>query len=232
MESNDWDIIISLLFIAGLFYLLRKTTAKFVFLIFLALYAGRIILLKHQLYISADILGGLILIGGLGVIFIFNKDILRYFQKIGSSGNSQTKGLFNAFVPSTNDKHITESIVNDALKALMSQQEGALIIINENDNADTFCSGGIQMNADLTKELLVSVFQKTSPIHDGAVLISNKKIVSAGLILPLSQSSALNDKGTRHRAAAGISELCDCSVFVLSEENGQISQFKNGQIEA
>ncbi len=230
MATSDWDILISLLFLGGLYYLLRKTSAKFVFIIFLVLYVGRMILLKQHLYISADILGVLILIGGLGVIFIFNKEILKYFQKIGSTGNTKTKGLFNAFVPNTNSKHFTESIILEALQTLQNQQEGALIILNELDDAEAFCNGGTAIKADLSSELLVSIFQKTSPIHDGAVLISDKKIVKAGLILPLSKSSELNDKGTRHRAGAGITELCDCSVYVLSEENGKTSVFKNGKL--
>ncbi len=229
MNTGDWDIVISILFIAGIFYLLRKTSARSVLLIFLVLYIGRIILLKQSLFISADILGGLILIGGLGVIFIFNKEILRYFQKLGSRSNNQTKGLFNAFIPSNDDKHVTESIILEAIQTLKTQKEGALIILNENDDAETFCSGGTTLNAELTVELLVSIFQKTSPIHDGAVLISNKKIVKAGLILPLSKSASLNDKGTRHRAGAGITELCDCKVYVLSEENGQTSCFSDGK---
>ena len=115
---------------------------------------------------------------------------------------------------------------------LGAQRTGALIIFERNDRLREFVTGGIPFEADPTGEILVSVFQKHSPLHDGAMLIHNGKITMAAAFLPLTSQEGLSkDLGTRHRSAIGITERCDAWALIVSEERGQVSLVRGGVLE-
>lgn len=115
---------------------------------------------------------------------------------------------------------------------LGAQRIGALIIFERKDRLREFVTGGIPFEADPTGEILVSVFQKYSPLHDGAMLIHNGKITMAAAFLPLTSQEGLSKAlGTRHRSAIGITERCDAWALVVSEERGQVSLVRAGVIE-
>ncbi len=121
--------------------------------------------------------------------------------------------------------------LTEALFTLASQRDGALILVTLKGDPAPFVTGGVMLDANVKKELLISIFRKQSPIHDGAVIIKNGRIHKAGVFLPLSTSTDLDPNfGTRHRAAYGISEEVDSMVFVVSEERGQVSLLMNGRI--
>jgi len=113
---------------------------------------------------------------------------------------------------------------------LSEHNHGALIAIQRDDELDSMIHSGTLINATLSALLLESIFYPGSPLHDGAVLVKQNKIVSAGNVLPLSKSYTGNQKlGTRHRAAIGLSEKCDALCLVVSEETGRVSfAFKGG----
>ena len=116
---------------------------------------------------------------------------------------------------------------------LGAQKTGALIIFERKDRLREFISDGIQFEADPTGEILVSIFQKHSPLHDGAVLIHNGKITMAAAFLPLTSQEGLSKAlGTRHRSAIGITERCDAWALVVSEENGQVSLVREGVLDS
>ncbi|WP_372680762.1 diadenylate cyclase [Desulfosarcina sp.] len=115
---------------------------------------------------------------------------------------------------------------------LGAQRTGALIIFERKDRLREFVTGGIPFEADPTGEILVSIFQKHSPLHDGAMLIHNGKITMAAAFLPLTSQEGLSKAlGTRHRSAIGITERCDAWALVVSEERGQVSLVRAGVIE-
>lgn len=112
---------------------------------------------------------------------------------------------------------------------LAAQNVGALIIFERKDRLREFVTGGIPFEAEPTEEILVSIFQKHSPLHDGAVLIHNGKITMAAAFLPLTSREGLTQEfGTRHRSAIGITERCDAWALVVSEERGQVSLARDG----
>lgn len=129
---------------------------------------------------------------------------------------------------------IIEGII-DAVKELSQNRTGALIIFETGEPiADTdFQVPGIRLNAELSAELLQTIFQSTTPLHDGAVLVRQDRVVAAGIILPLSSKlNAPRQIGTRHRAAMGITELIDtCFCVVISEETGSIAIAEHGSLE-
>ncbi|MGI6394468.1 MAG: diadenylate cyclase CdaA [bacterium] len=121
--------------------------------------------------------------------------------------------------------------ITEALVYLASVPEGAIIVISQKGNPESFVSGGVKIDANIKRELLLTIFKKSSPLHDGAVIIRDGRISLASAVLPLSTNPDIDPNfGTRHRAAYGISEVVDCIVFVVSEESGQISMFSKGKI--
>lgn len=121
--------------------------------------------------------------------------------------------------------------ITESLSYLASISEGALIVIAQKGNPESFVSGGVKIDAIVKKELLLTIFKKSSPLHDGAVIIKDSRITLASAVLPLSTNPDIDPNfGTRHRAAYGISEVVDSLVFVVSEERGQISMLNKGRI--
>jgi diadenylate cyclase len=121
--------------------------------------------------------------------------------------------------------------ITESLSHLASIFEGALVVISQKGNPESFVTGGVPIDARVKKELLLTIFTKKSPLHDGAVIIKDGRITLASAVLPLSTNPNIDPNfGTRHRAAYGISELVDSLVFVVSEERGQISMLNKGRI--
>ena len=116
----------------------------------------------------------------------------------------------------------------EAAARLSARQHGALIVIQRMDNLDQYIDTGVQMRAHVTPELLLQIFYPDTPLHDGAVIIAEERIVAAACVMPLSASGILNrtperQMGLRHRAALGISEVSDAVSVVVSEQSGSIS---------
>jgi uncharacterized protein (TIGR00159 family) len=119
----------------------------------------------------------------------------------------------------------------EAVMGLSEKKIGALIIIERADQVDEFITGGRILNGDPVPEILKSVFQKESPLHDGAMVIRNGQVALVACYLPLSSSEKLpNEWGTRHRAALGLSEVCDAWVVTVSEERGDVSIAHDGDV--
>ena len=108
---------------------------------------------------------------------------------------------------------------------------GALIVIRQQHDLGQFIETGIKIDGRISSQLLINIFEKNTPLHDGAVIIDENRVVAATCYLPLSDSSSLSkDLGTRHRAGLGLSEVSDCVVIIVSEENGSISIARDGKL--
>lgn len=138
--------------------------------------------------------------------------------------------LFKFFVQSKISETIDE--VLDAVKELSDKHIGALMVFPRSQNVNMTIDTGIRLQASVSKELLVSIFNTKSPLHDGAVIIDNQMVLAARCILPLSQVTKFKGKnlGTRHRAGLGLSEQVDSVVLVVSEETGGISIADSGEL--
>jgi diadenylate cyclase len=122
----------------------------------------------------------------------------------------------------------SSDIITEVCAALAKNQTGAIIVIKNHDSIPE-TNSGIPINGELSVPLLLSIFNDYSPLHDGAVVISEDRILQARVILPLATSEELTYYGTRHRAGLGLSEVCDAKVIVISEETGSISLFHKKQ---
>ena len=120
--------------------------------------------------------------------------------------------------------------ITESLAYLTSISEGAIIVISQKGNPESFVTGGVRIDSNVKKELLLTIFKKNSPLHDGAVVIKDGKMILASAVLPLSTNPDIDPNfGTRHRAAYGISEVVDSLVFVVSEERGQDINVQQGK---
>ncbi|MDR1941136.1 MAG: diadenylate cyclase CdaA [Endomicrobium sp.] len=130
--------------------------------------------------------------------------------------------------------HLKDSYVNEivgAVEDLSASMTGALIAIEAETGLKNFIETGITLNADISRELLLSIFKnKAAPLHDGAVIVCRDKIAAAGCLLPLSHDTDVKIFGTRHRAALGLSEITDAIIIVVSEETGQVSVAYKGKL--
>jgi diadenylate cyclase len=114
---------------------------------------------------------------------------------------------------------------------MAEKQIGALIVLEKNDPLDEYAKKSVILNADFTSELLETIFSKTAPLHDGAVIIKDKKVVAASAILPLADSPHIQKSlGTRHRAGIGLSLITDSVIIIVSEETGKVSLARDGII--
>lgn len=163
--------------------------------------------------------------GVLAVIIIFQPELRRALEQIGRGK------LFTRFSAEEEEfgKMITEVI--KAVNYLAKKKAGALIVFERETGLKDLLESGTEIGSSISSELLINIFTPNSPLHDGAVIIRNNRLVAAGCYLPLSENPFISKElGTRHRAAIGMSEVSDAIVIVVSEETGKISLAINGQI--
>lgn len=175
----------------------------------------------------AFLLQGAIQLFGFGMIVLFQPELRRALEKLGSSG------LQDILVKKDDEERLkTIAAIEAIVKACASCAEnyiGALIVIERDTKIGDIVNTGTRMDAALSAELLVNIFTPKTPLHDGAVIIRNNIITAAACYLPLTQNAGLSrDLGTRHRAALGITEVSDAIAIVVSEESGKISYAHNG----
>lgn len=161
---------------------------------------------------------------------IFQSELRRFLEQLG---RGEVRQLFQSSrVDHPKPDSVIDEIV-DAVKDLSQNRTGALIVLETSGQIDrrAFSVPGVPINAEVSKELLQTIFQTSTLLHDGAVLIRGSRIVSAGVILPISERTASRQLGTRHRAAMGITErVSSCLCIVVSEETGSISLAERGAL--
>lgn len=157
------------------------------------------------------------------IIIVFQQDIRRALTQVGKSPFQKTTDVI--------EKDIEEVI--SAVFYLSKRRIGALIILERDTGLGDYVESGFDLDANLNKELLISIFMPVSPLHDGGVIISKRRIQTAGCILPLTQNPYISKRfGTRHRAAIGLSEETDAIVLVVSEETRNVSLVQHGALTA
>ncbi len=160
----------------------------------------------------------------IALFVLFQPELRQGLTKIGQQ---------QFFSTGTKDEEIELFVtqISSAVTALAKKQIGALIAVQRNVGLRNYVESGILLDADISSELLQSIFAPASPLHDGGVVLVNNKIAAAGCLFPLSENPDIDKAlGMRHRAAAGISEETDAVVVVVSEETGNISLAVNGRI--
>lgn len=166
--------------------------------------------------------------GVIALLIIFQPELRRAIEQLGSSTFSKLFGI---------DKSLRDKTKEDIYKVVIAAEEmaksktGALIVFERDIKVQDIIETGIKLDAEISPQVLVNIFVPKTPLHDGAVVISNNKITAAACILPLADDKDIaRELGTRHRAAIGISKESDAIAVVVSEETGKISIAKDGTL--
>ncbi len=164
---------------------------------------------------------------------IFAPEIRRGLEKLGRAGSSQL--LVRQTVNQVQLMENTIHAIVTAASRLSAREHGALIVMQRSDSLEEYARTGVRMNAEVTPELLLQIFYPNTPLHDGAVIVSNNRIIAGSCVMPLSSSGILTrsperQMGLRHRAGLGTSEATDAITVVVSEETGSISIAHNGRM--
>lgn len=169
------------------------------------------------------ILSGIFQIGILAFIVLFQPEIRDLLEKLGSTSIIRLFSIGDSGKKDNRNYQVIDNVCS-AVRELSSTKTGALIVIERTTQLDEVTRTGVAINADVNSYLLRNLFYNKAPLHDGAVVIDEGKIASAGCILPLTRRSDFaGDLGTRHKAAIGLSEISDAIIIVVSEETGIIS---------
>jgi diadenylate cyclase len=231
IEALDWSFnwvnLIEIVLICGfiaLFYIrfIKNTNSEkfvkgLVILAFLWIFSE--ILIRLNLNILGVFLKALVTLVSLSLIVIFQPELRRFLGFLG-----QMEFFSKAFAVETSDEKIDIiKVIIESVKHLAKSRTGALIVFQDG-LAHTYSEVGTRLNADLSTELILTIFHPNTPLHDGAVIINRTKIISAGALLPLTEDPKLSWRyGTRHRAAIGMSEVSNAACLVVSEETGDVS---------
>lgn len=223
------DVVIVIFLFYKLFQMLKGTRAwqllKGILLLILATFVSDVLKLNILNYILSSVMTYAVFI----LIVIFQPELRRALEQLGTNKFSKFFGLDNE---DANAK-IKENIYKIAIAAmeLSKTGTGALIVIERDIKIEDITNTGIIMNSEISPQLLVNIFEPKTPLHDGAVVISNHKIAAASCMLPLADDKDIaRELGTRHRAAIGISKESDSIVVVVSEETGKVSIAKDGTL--
>lgn len=174
------------------------------------------------------ILASFMSIGVISLIILFQPELRRALEELGTSKVTRFFGIDKDIASKTKENIYKVAI---ATMELSKTKTGALIVIERDIKIKDIITTGIQMNAEISPQLLVNIFVPNTPLHDGAVVISENKIAAAACMLPLaSDQDIAKELGTRHRAAIGISKESDSIAIVVSEETGKISIAKDGKL--
>lgn len=183
-----------------------------------------------EMRLLGGILDKLVNVGSLALIILFQDEIRQFFSQIGT--RNKVKGILRFFGKKKEIETQREDIMSVVMACInMSKQKvGALIILERAVGLNDVVRSGEIINANISQRLIENIFFKNSPLHDGAMIISEKRIKAAGCILPVSHDSNIpKSLGLRHRAALGISQKSDCLAIIISEETGGISIAENSQ---
>ena len=233
----QWSDIVEILVIAYmLFHILRwlrKTRAWSLFKGVLVILAFVAVAALFRMNTILWIIQNLVLVAAISIVVVLQPELRKALEDLGE------KNFFSVFLNDNNrgaeGGRFSDKTINEIVRACFEmgkEKTGALIVIAQNQPLDEYERTGISVDALVTSQLLINIFEKNTPLHDGAVIISGDRVRSATCYLPLSDNLSLpKHLGTRHRAGVGISEVTDSLTIIVSEESGRVSVAYKGQLE-
>lgn len=227
IDFIDIFLVASLMF--GLYRMTRGTNAPYILSGIVVIYFVWVVVRALNMELLQTILGQIISVGVLALLILFQPELRHFLQMIGmqQKGFGFINRIFTSY--NTTDQHLQPIIT--ACAEMSAEKTGALIVLTQRSDLRDIIDSGITVDAQLSVALLENIFFKNAPLHDGAVVVMNDRVVAAKCILPVTQSPVPKSYGTRHRAAIGITETSDAIVVVVSEETGGISVAHAGKIE-
>lgn len=228
------DILLVSLLLYQVYRLLKGSVAIKIFLGVLLVYSVYLLVKVMGMHLLQRILGQFIGVGVIAAFILFQQEIRKFLMLIGKTTNfssrNMLKELFSKKEKETEEQFNLNAIIESA-NILSSTKTGALVVFAKTSELKFYAESGDNLDAELSKRLLIAIFQKYSPLHDGSVIIANNRIKAARCILPVSENEEIPAHlGLRHRAAIGITEVTDSVVLVVSEETGNTSLAYNGKI--
>ena len=238
LDIRVWDIldIVIVGYLLFLMYkLVRGTIAFNIFIGLLILYITWWMVGVLKMELLSGLLSQFVSIGVIALIIIFQPEVRRFLLILGNTTLLSRSNVLSRFLGTANvNKEDRSRLVNEIRLAVNSMSEsrtGALIVIGSLVDIKSIGISGVPIHGDISKALLEAIFVKNSPLHDGAVLIAEGRIIRASSVLPVSNNDRLpSGIGLRHRAAVGITESTNVVALIVSEENGKISYAKQGKL--
>ncbi len=229
------DILIVGFLIYQLYKLLKGTIAYTIFAGLMVLYVVWWLVARLRMDLLSAVLDQFVNVGVIVLVIIFQQEIRRILLYLGDTAFKRQARILGALLdnnlPQSRQRERQINALTEALLRMSRKKMGALLVLTGNIKMEGIVNQGIVLNAEISMQLIESIFQKESPLHDGAVLIGEGKVLIAGCILPLSDKTDLpKSVGLRHRAAVGITERANVAAFVVSEETGYISMAYEGNL--
>ena len=224
------DILVVGYLIYQVYQLLRGSIAFNIFVGVMMLYMSWWLVRALKMDLLTLILEQFVSVGVIVIAIIFQPELRRFLLIIG---NQTLRRRFNFLKSETSngDNSLSIKELASTLLELAEKETGAIIVLANSATMSQYSESGIVLDARISKPLLISIFNKDCPMHDGAVIISDHKIHAASCVLPLSESPSLPpEAGLRHRAAVGITETANVTAFIVSEESGHIAMAHQGQL--
>ena len=230
------DILLVAIMLYQLYKMVKGTAAVNVFIGLALIYVVWIIVRAFELKLLGSILGKFINVGVIAVMVVFQQEIRKFLLYIGSNEfikNRNWKTIFSF----SNQSAVSSSFILDAdsvINACFNMSEsktGALIIVSRKSDLKFYVNTGEVVDSALTDKMLENIFYKNSPMHDGAVIIKDNRIIAARCVLPVTENENFPSHfGMRHRAAVGLTETTDALAITVSEQTGNVSLTVNGEI--
>lgn len=229
------DIFLLAIIIYQLYNLIRGTIAANIFIGLALIYLLYFIVPETKMPLLAGILKKVADVGIIAVIVLFQQEIRRFLLLVGKNASLQrNKAWWRYFFGKAEDEKNNYARIKpiiDACKSMKQTRTGALIVFAKFYDEQFYQNSCEVIDSKISKRLLESIFQKSSPLHDGAVVISENKIKAASCILPLTDKTDLPLQfGLRHRAGIGVTESNEATAIIVSEETGEISYAKQGRV--
>ncbi|MCK4854904.1 MAG: diadenylate cyclase CdaA, partial [Bacteroidales bacterium] len=215
------------------YILIRGTVAMNIFIGILSLYLLWIIVRALDMQLLGTILGQFIGVGVIALIIVFQQEIRRFLIFIGNQYFARNRLTLEKVIPINITPHPKVKI-KSIIKAVINMAKsktGALVVIARKSELTVYAETGDSLNAETSSRLIESIFNKESPLHDGALIINGDRIVAARCVLPISENLNLPPNyGMRHRAALGLSENTDALTIIVSEQTGKVSIAESGKL--
>jgi uncharacterized protein (TIGR00159 family) len=229
------DVVLVAFIIYQLYNLIRGTIAANILLGVVLIYVLYYVVTALKMHLLTAILSKFADVGIIAVIVVFQQEIRRFLLLVGKNASLQrNKAWWRYFFGKNEDEKNNYTRIKpiiDACKSMKQTRTGALIVFAKYYDEQFYQNSCEVVDAKISKRLLESIFQKNSPLHDGAVVISENKIKSASCILPLTDKADLPPQfGLRHRAGIGVTEANEATALIISEETGEISYAKQGKV--
>ena len=229
------DILLVGLLVYYVYKLIRGTAAISIFLGIIILYVVWAIVKALNMSLLSEIMGQVLGVGVIAIIVLFQQEIRKFLLSLGNNYilNNEKIKVFSKFLGNKGSSMELQALdeITQACRKMSETKTGALIVLAHTSSMEFVIETGDVIDARINRRLIENLFFKNSPLHDGAMVIADGRIVAARCTLPITENPNIPAHyGMRHRAATGLSEETDASVIVVSEETGNISFVKDGKI--